>query len=369
MRKVSTEIFLITLLSEIGSLALTQSVQTYTLIMGRDSITLYDKNFVARNLPTILDWPNNNWETVLGGMVGGKIVICVNKKCYSWSKDHPSKWRYEFTTKDINTSGQTFVTTKTGIWIAGGYKVKETYLLTVDSGTGKVKYETTNMFLKDRMNHCIIENGNSPIVTGGYDERLYSERKSVQKYDLSTGRVSKLPDLNIPRFAHGCSRFQQHTSETKWSYIVGGGWNGVGLDSIEILYPAADKWIVIDNLPDPRWFLTMANLNNKVNYEQLIKQYFQAISFSFPILSGGALRLFKCEIVELKFKFLLICDISLEDRILNSRICQSLAPFLYVYPSLSIKFFNIVQETQFKQKIKRHFRKALMEIVLIVFES
>ena len=237
----------------------------YILVLGKSTIRLYDQNFTAISLPNIPSWPDHLDSDGIGGTVGGKIVACTRFKCYSWSKDQPSSWTFEFNTegKFVNHRGSS-VTTKNGIWVAGGHNSNDAYLITFSS---KLKNQKANLHLEqDRSSQCIIENRNTPIVTGGYRPRI-KYLSSVDMYNLSDGTVTKLPNLNQGRSSHGCAKFKQHPSDVEWSYIVAGGYSGSYLSSIEILYKGAKKWIKVNKLPARRSSLSMATINHKVEHE------------------------------------------------------------------------------------------------------
>ena len=90
-------------------------------------------------------------------------------------------------------------------------------------------------------------------------------------YNLSDGTVTNLPNINQARSGHGCAKFKQHESDAKWTYIVAGGYNrddGGYLDSLEILYNGAQKWIKFNKLPNGRSVLSLATIANKVNMDK-----------------------------------------------------------------------------------------------------
>jgi len=111
---------------------------------------------------------------------------------------------------------------------------------------------------------CLIEDGNSTIITGGK-----RQRENVRRFDLQGPKWNKLqfledlPKLNEGRWAHGCGSY--HSGNTK-VLIVAGGQNGgtIPTASTEKFVLGSTAWSSISPLPRGLYGLASVSLDSGI---------------------------------------------------------------------------------------------------------
>jgi len=112
---------------------------------------------------------------------------------------------------------------------------------------------------------CSIQFNDYFLTTGGLINGYAASW--VFQYN-SNGNVGRLPNLNNPRFSHGCGSF--FNDEGKLVYLVAGGKNGGGdqmigfENSTEMIVEGEKSWTVVADLPTPRAGLRGASVDNNV---------------------------------------------------------------------------------------------------------
>jgi len=218
------------------------------------------------SLTTLPDLPFSG-DDIKGGISGDRVVLCSTTQCYSWSSASPQTWTSALVTGSYKSA--TAVTTDSGVWFSGGFQSpsnfteeKYTFLIHVDK-VGTATLSKSVDLTTPRFYHCAIENGDSPILTGGIN--MESEYFSlVEMYNLPTGRVTSLPNMIFPRINHGCTRFKSDVEDFAYSLIIAGGWHKAEYTKhVEILTPGAQEWVLAEELPTYRLFTAMTTLGDK----------------------------------------------------------------------------------------------------------
>ena len=65
---------------------------------------------------------------------------------------------------------------------------------------------------------CLIDEGESFLLTGGYGAMNDGTVSTVSRYDLN-GWVEDLDDLNTKRFGHGCTQYLNTDRAKVWKHI------------------------------------------------------------------------------------------------------------------------------------------------------
>ena len=172
-------------------------------------------------------------EIATGAFVNSKLVICGGTfdtigRCYSLSQNEAA-WKSSGNLIAPRKGAASAAVNNTLVIFGGYYTtlIQSTEEIDVETGTATAG---PNMPLAVKFHCAVTLNTTTVLIIGGFDGSSYFG--STYFYNVNVKSFTSGPSLTVARGYHGCSIL---TTGTERFVVVTGGFNGVKLDSTEVM--------------------------------------------------------------------------------------------------------------------------------------